>query len=57
MYSDAFIAEFGSPRRSGAETAEDNNKLASTMQLVFEESVAKIINSLHESKKTNVWPL
>lgn len=49
MYSDAFIAEFGPPRCRGAEITQNNKKLASAMQLVFEESVAKIINSLHKS--------
>jgi carbamoyltransferase len=52
MYSDLFVKTFGPPRGSGEAFNERHHALASALQLVFEESVAKICTAIH--KRTNI---
>lgn len=53
MYSDKFVRYFGSPRRKEEPITERHEKIAAAMQRVFEESVTKILLSLHERTRMN----
>ncbi len=48
MYSSRFVEEFGPPRRRDEEILPRHMELAAAMQLVFEETAAKILGILHE---------
>ena len=51
MYSDKFVATFGSPRTHGEPLELPHKMLASAMQLVFEETVTEILNTLYEKTR------
>ena len=48
MYSDAFVASFGPPRRPGAPLETRHERIAAALQRVFEEVVTKILVNLYE---------
>jgi carbamoyltransferase len=47
MYSDRFVAEFGTPRRRHDDITDEHELLASACQQIFEEATTKILTSLH----------
>ena len=47
MFSDKFVRTFGAPRKKNDPITERHEKLAAAMQLVFENTVTKILNALH----------
>lgn len=47
MYSDKFVAEFGTPRRKADDITDEHELLASACQRIFEEATTKILTSLH----------
>jgi carbamoyltransferase len=47
MYGDRLVTELGPPRRKGDPLTPHHERLAASMQLVFEESVAKLLRVLH----------
>lgn len=47
MYSDRFVAEFGTPRRRHDDITEEHERLASACQQIFEEATTKILTALH----------
>jgi len=47
LYSDVFVEEFGPPRRSEEPISERHEALAAAMQRVFEETVTKLLTTLH----------
>jgi carbamoyltransferase len=48
MFSDRFVERFGAPRRRDGDIEERHQKLAAAMQLIFEQSTAKVLTALHE---------
>jgi carbamoyltransferase len=48
LYSDAFVQEFGEPRRPGEPITHRHEMLAAAMQRVFEETVTQLLITLHE---------
>jgi carbamoyltransferase len=48
MYSDRFVSVFGKPRGRDDDLEPRHERLAAAAQLVFEQTVTKVLTSLHE---------
>ena len=53
MYSNKFIDVFGEPREKAGEITVRHQQIAAALQKVYEESVTKILTSLHEQTKND----
>ncbi|MGH7508092.1 MAG: carbamoyltransferase family protein [Gemmatimonadales bacterium] len=51
LYSDKFVEVFGEPRRRDEKLTPRHEQIAAATQLVFEETMARILTHLHERTK------